>query len=388
MEANVNLDKFYAWSLITLGIFVAFILIAIWVKIHKAQTSESKEDKKVYDYGLLWLSCAILFWVLSGIWILAKGLDPSALRDSIYIGVKSYISTFNNAFFLLSLPYFDHGPEKLNLIQNDKRWTQTIIIISFFICAVTTMLVIFDHSRRFILLPEGIYAIITILAIGIALIKTFYHRGFKIIIIFTCISIVIMIITQILEVKIAFSNEPTQDPGWILKYLHLISKVSIMTILLALAMSWVEVEAKRPKSTEMSINVIGIKGNKGSVQITVPPDLVDHYAEFNRAPFEYLLKFLVRRITGEDTVNAWLSIKDDLFDSTNIRRILNEFKSKDTQLLRTELFDNDRRGNYRIRIAPDNIEINIENLLQFPQFHGLLNELRSHSRFKERFKNK
>lgn len=378
------LEKFYASSLITLSTVVAVILIAIWLKIQKTKDQESKNEKTVYDYGLIWIACAIFCWTLSGTWLLLKETVIRYSSEELYQGIRSLISTFNNMFLLLSLPYFDHGPEKLNLIQDYHRYTRIIIIFSAVICLLTSILILVGPDKdEIILLPEFFYALITILVMGAALIKTFYIRDFKIIMIFTGISIFIMICSQVPEIWPSLKNNFDE---WLFQYLHLVSKVTIMTILLALAMSWVEVVAKRPQSKEMSIRILGIKNNKGQVEITVPPDLVNHRAEFNLTPFEYLLKFLTRRIQYESADEAWLSVKKDIHDCKNIRRIIDEIGCKiNASILRTELFDNDHKGHYRIRIAPDNIDINIKELLEFPGYKERLGTLRSVDRLRDQF---
>lgn len=378
------LNKLYASSIIAIGIFIGLILIAIWIRSKKANNNTSINEEKLYDYGLLWLGCAILCWVLAGIWSVLYDIIVSE-ENVFYHGVRSFISTFNNAFFLLSLPYFDHGPEKLNIIQNYKRWPLAVISFSILISTISIILILLKNPLEIYLIPEVIYSIFTILILGATLVITFYNRDFKLLIFFTCLSIGIMLFSQLPEVWPWLSIKLPMS-GWIFHFLRLVSKTTIMTILLALAMSWLETEAKRSTSREMSIHITGIEKNKGVAIITIPPKINKEHVNFNQSPFEYLLKFLIRRITGEGLQSSWLNVKKDLHDPANIRRIINEIDCKvKPEILRTDLFENDFHGNYRIRIDSDNIEIDIEKLNEYPRYREIIKELRNHPRFKARF---
>ncbi len=361
------LDKLYLYTQISFNIFSALVLISIWLKLQSDDKYRLTSNSENNDYGLIWLSCALFLWAIAGIWQLGE-----EIINDVYLfhGIRSFLSTFNNAFLLISLRYFDHVIEKLRPIQTYKHFSIIVVSLSIFIALLSISLFVNKVDRHLAFLPDVLYSVLTILLIGTTLITTFLNRGFKIIAFLTLLSFLLMIFSQLPEIYEDLS-QLLENNHW-KHYAQILSNHTFNAILLALGMSKVSEILDLQKSEEMYLKFFGkLDGTRWKIKLKIP-NRIDREAFITSTDHENLLKFAVKKkCYGED--------KKSLLHTTDFRAGYNAIKRIWTELnlKKLDLFMYyPRTGNYILRIPGENIEIcNIKELNVFEDVKSILQEL-------------
>lgn len=368
-EASTALHLFYGYWQIVICCFAFLALLSIWRHITKNLAPKQR------DYGLVWLSLAILVWALSGTLEVFYGTtltDDSQFALTRYEGLKSMLSIFNSAFILLALPRFKHVPASIRpVVQSDSwRW---LVFSTFGFSAVLTLLMLMGVliPKRITLISsvDLIYAIFTLFFLGLTLWASFAKRGLKILAYLAVISIAFTLAAQILKLG---------DSDFLKILLNCSFKTILIVLFFALALSWVEELGKTtllPSAKTLQLNLYTRKSKAHKLEylslLSLPAFAFQQEISFTEKPFQLLLRFAEKRKMGGPD-GGWLEIQPktavkrdyDIKDYNEIGRIIDTILPNiadlqsppiDKTALKEMLFEYGKSRRIRLRVAPEDI---------------------------------
>ena len=361
-------EKFHILAQIFISLLGGILLLAIWYNIRKRfrKILEEDDNQKRVDKGLLYLSLAMFVWVFSGIWTylsLAADISPPLIEQV----VRNLFSTLNNLFFLLALFYFYYAPSFL--YKNEKN-VQRLIYGILIISALSIVLFQYfgeaPNASGIIIsfLPDLLLSAFLSAILMVSFYQTFVKRGLRLIAFISVIVILLMFLSQLPEVFAALDNR------FLNNLVRIVAKTSLIAIFLVLATSWVIQLANTPVASEMRIQFI----DWSMVKITIPSkELLEQTIDFGSKTTQYknLLKFAIRRkyAAGSDQcieVHAGGELKSQTYLTRIIDNINQILQQDDPQKLeRRDLFTFIGAGKYRLRILPENIDIEPALLQEF-----------------------
>lgn len=362
-----EVSQFYKLSHIFISLVGAILLLALWynIKTRFSKILEEDNSQKRVDKGLLYLSFAVFVWVFSGLWAYASSVFLFKEKMLYQLGVNM-LSILNNMFLLLALFYFYYAPK---FIYNNKENIKKIIIVIVAVSVVTFCLSIFyvedlDQSIRVIGIPDLLLSVFLCYLLGVSFYRTFAARGLKIVGVISVLIMILMVTSQLSEVFLNFGSDFSNN------FIKIIAKTSLISIFLVLATSWVIRLASMPKPNEMTIQFL----DWSLVKISIPTKGVfNQMIDFGSKTTQYknLLKFAIRRKYGEGTSQSiMVSLGGEIKNQTYLTRVIeniNEILKLDTaeSLERRDLFTFIGEGKYRLRMIPENIEIEQTHLEEF-----------------------
>lgn len=383
-----SLYLFYGWWQVTVGLFSAMALWAVWQHITKDQTKENK------DLGLVWLSMAILVWSISGVVeifyanalfveaeILKSNINhKSEINKSTFESLRSILSMANSALILLALPCFKHIPKYISKYVKSDAWRFLVLSIFGFGALVNLLMFtefIIPQKIAFINTIDFAFAIFTLIFLGMVLWSSFEKRGIKTLAYLSALCIICTLIAQALKLV---SPDLWGSEFWRIFFSCTFKTILIM-LFFALALSWIEELSKTFLPRPKDMHLVFIKKKNASRKfeyhtiITVPPSIQTHKIKFTEKPFELFLKFAQKSKTATSPENTWLEIQPksgkvgdyDIKDYNQINRILdpilNQVKGQnnwssdeDRKALKNALFDYQNRK-VRLRVDQENITL-------------------------------
>lgn len=362
--------RFYILSHIFVSFIGATLLIAIWYNIRKRfkQILEENDNQKRVDKGLLYLSFAMFIWVLSGCWAYAGNAFSFAETQAYQLGVYLF-SIVNNMFLLLALFYFYYAPK---FIYNNKKNINVILVLIVITSIVTYILskTLGDNNVinaiKISGIPDLVLSGFLCYLMAISFYRTFAYRGLKIVGFISVMVIALMFTSQLPEVFMSFTDDFTHN------FIKIIAKTSLIAIFLVLATTWVIRLANMPKPNEMSISFL----DWSLVKISIPTkEVFDQTIDFGSKTTQYknLLKFAIRRkYADSDQQSISVNLGGEIKNQTYLSRIIdniNDILQLETsqQLERRDLFTFIGEGRYRLRMIPENINIDNTLLKEFSE---------------------
>ncbi|WP_412984248.1 hypothetical protein [Pontimicrobium sp. IMCC45349] len=362
--------RFYILSHIFVSFIGATLLIAIWYNIRKRfkQILEENDNQKRVDKGLLYLSFAMFIWVLSGCWAYAGNAFSFAETQAYQLGVYLF-SIVNNMFLLLALFYFYYAPK---FIYNNKKNINVILVLIVITSIVTYILSKTLGNNNVINaikisgIPDLVLSGFLCYLMAISFYRTFAYRGLKIVGFISGMVIALMFTSQLPEVFMSFTDDFTHN------FIKIIAKTSLIAIFLVLATTWVIRLANMPKPNEMSISFL----DWSLVKISIPTkEVFDQTIDFGSKTTQYknLLKFAIRRkYADSDQQSISVNLGGEIKNQTYLSRIIdniNDILQLETsqQLERRDLFTFIGEGRYRLRMIPENINIDTTLLKEFSE---------------------
>jgi len=362
--------RFYILSHIFVSFIGATLLIAIWYNIRKRfkQILEENDNQKRVDKGLLYLSFAMFIWVLSGCWAYAGNAFSFAETQAYQLGVYLF-SIVNNMFLLLALFYFYYAPK---FIYNNKKNINVILVLIVITSIVTYILskTLGDNNVinaiKISGIPDLVLSGFLCYLMAISFYRTFAYRGLKIVGFISVMVIALMFTSQLPEVFMSFTDDFTHN------FIKIIAKTSLIAIFLVLATTWVIRLANMPKPNEMSISFL----DWSLVKISIPTkEVFDQTIDFGSKTTQYknLLKFAIRRkYADSDQQSISVNLGGEIKNQTYLSRIIdniNDILQLETsqQLERRDLFTFIGEGRYRLRMIPENINIDKTLLKEFSE---------------------
>lgn len=359
--------QFHNLSHTFISLIGAILLLTIHFNIRKRfkPILEEEESQNRVDKGLLHLGLAMLVWVLAGLWAFLSIQFNFAEAYYYQLGVNLF-SIANNAFLLFALSYFYYAPDFIR--KNDKN-TRLILIIIIGITIATMALTYFAGNLYFkgmnlIAIPDLILSAFICYLLLVSLYNTFYHTGLKVVALISAVMVILMFVSQLPGAFPGLSND------FAYSLIRIVAKTSLISLFLLLATTWVINLANRPKLNEMKI----IFEDWSLIKLNIPSKNIENQQiDFGSKMTQYknLLKLAVRRkyAVGDDQsmlINAKGEIKNQTYLSRiidNINQIL-DLEGVD-QLKRRDLFTFLGESRYRLRILPDQIEIDDSLLREF-----------------------
>lgn len=350
-----EVSLFYTLSHISISLIGGILLLAIWYNIRKRfiQLLEENEDEKRIDKGLLFLSLALFVWASSGCWMFFYQGTSFSATIGYTVGLNLF-SVLNNVFLLLAISYFYYAPK---FIYRNKKNVLILIFVTIIVSGSTVLLSNFDNVQSTIkmsALPDLILSVFISILLMISLYQTFVKRGLVIIAFISIIVICLMFVSQLPEMFNDFND------GFINNLIKLVSKVSLITLFMVLATAWVIRLANMPKSNEVQIIFL----DWSLIKVSIPSKgIVNEVIDFQSKTTQYrnLLKFAIRRKFGEGKEQCiQIGNGGELTNQTYLSRIIdnmNTILELDAlhKLERRDLFTFIGDGNYRLRIASENI---------------------------------
>ncbi|AEV32862.1 hypothetical protein Oweho_1883 [Owenweeksia hongkongensis DSM 17368] len=380
-----DVAQFHNLSHLFISLIGAIVLLAIYRNIRKRFGSLLAEDEsqKRVDRGLIYLSLAMLVWVVSGFdSYLAYHFNFQTSPFQVLI--ISLLSIANNFFLLLALFYFQYAP---SFVYESKKGGRVILSIIILVTLLTLGAALADKPMIYFglslkALPDLLLSALISFLLIISLYRTFLHRGLPVVAVISSIVVMLMLASQLPEVFLFLKND------FAVYLLKIVSKTSLIFIFLVLATTWVIQLANTPRPTEMRIHFL----DWSLIKLTIPSkNIEDQTVDFSSktTQFSNLLKFAIRRKYGAAemqpmVVGAAGEIKNQTYLTRileNINEILNQ--SPENALERKDLFTFLGEGKYRIRMLPQDIFIDDALLSEFaanaknPQYQSILDQTSS-----------
>lgn len=249
-EAKLGID-FFRYTQICISTFGVLFLFLIWRHI---KTKENVEEK---DNGLLYLSLSLVMWIAADYYAKSSGnCSDKTMRT---------LSTLNNLFLLLSLPYFQKVTEKLSYLNNIKTWFTGVL----FFTALLTATIQAAPDWKFLVKFDFFYSAIALGLVGGSITYSFYRRNYGIgfIIVGTLITI-LLIATQISTIWVYdYSTKCSPILDMKSAILGVVAKMGFVTLSLMLAQTWVVEESLKEKDLEIEGLKAKIMNNDESIKI-------------------------------------------------------------------------------------------------------------------------
>jgi hypothetical protein len=362
--------KFYILSHICIAFIGGILLLALWYNIRARfrQLLEEDDSQKRVDKGLLYLSCAMFVWVLSGCWIFGGTIFNTTETRGYQLAINLF-SIVNNMFLLLALFYFYYAP---GFIYHNKKNIKKIILVIVFTSIITFALPLILKENNVIngirisAIPDLLLSGFLCYLLGVSFYRTFVYRGLKIIGYSSVVVILLIFVSQLSEVFLTFGNDFSNN------FIKIIAKTSLISLFLVLATTWVIRLASTPKPNEITIHFL----DWSLLKLNIPTkNIYDQTIDFGSKTTQYknLLKFAIRRKYAEGDaqtipVNLGGEIKNQTYLTRIIENINDILQLDDSQKLdRRDLFTFIGESKYRLRIVPNNISIDKRLLEEFSE---------------------
>jgi hypothetical protein len=354
---------FHNLSTVFISLIGAVLLLAIYFNIRKRfkNVLEETQTQRV-DKGLLNLGLAMLVWVAAGIWALGGSHFQFDDKFTFQIGVH-LLSTLNNMFLLLALSYFFKAPE---FISHNEKNLKLILGIILIVTGVTLLMSYFlpnlvSNGIKLIAIPDLVLSAFICFLLLTTLYRTFVYKDLKLVAFISVIMVVLLFISQLPQV---FENI---DSEFNYSLIRIVAKTSLISLFLLLATTWVIDLANTPTLKEMKIKFV----DWSLVTLSIPSKNIDKSIDFGSKTTQYknLLKLAIRRKFGVgDDQSILVNAAGEIKNQTYLTRIIENINSildleGEDQLDRRDLFTFLGESKYRLRILPEQIEID-NNLLQ------------------------
>jgi hypothetical protein len=360
--------RFHILAHILISFTGALLLLAIWYNISdrfKQILQEDNSPKRV-DKGLLYLSLAILVWVVAGCWAYAGNVFQFSKAEYFKTG-NNLFSIINDLFLFLALRYADHAPQ---FIHKHKRNSNRILILILIITLLTSLIPVFlreyneMYSVRISALPDLILSGFLTFLLIVTFYRTFANRGLRIVAVISVVALIFIFVSILPDAFPNLYGDFTKD------LIKITAKTSFIAITLVLSTSWVIQLANTPKPNEMMISFM----DWSLIKITIPSKKVfGATIEFGSKTTQYinLFKFAIRRKYGsEATQSILIGLGGEINNQTYLSRIIDNMNEilqleEDQKLDRKDLFTFIGQGKYRLRIIPENIKVDETLLKEF-----------------------
>ena len=362
-----EVTQFHNLLHICISFIGAVLLLAIYYNIRKRFKSVLEEGSSIkrVDKGLLYFSCGMLVWVVSGIWAFTANYLGTENTMSYQIGVN-ILSTVNNLFWLLALFYVYDAPQFI--YRNEKN--VKIIAITIIAVAAITMLLSFVVSNdifygvKLISMPDVLLTTFLCFLMGVSFYRTFMHRDLKMVAFISVIAISLLFISQLSDVFVGLNND------FVNQLIRIIAKTSLISVFLVLATSWVIQLANTPKPNEMKIQFL----DWSLIQLTIPSKgIINEKIDFGSKTTQYknLLNFAYKRkYLDADKQSIVVNSGGEIKSQTYLTRIIDNINSilnldTDEKLERKDIITFIGESKYRLRILPEHIIIDDALLEEF-----------------------
>jgi|GEM_PF-4034175 len=397
----MSLPDFAKWAQMIISGFAGLVMLMFWFHVRHL-------DRKGRDQGILYLGLGLMIWAL------LYGLELTFPTRAVVDGeagpamfdrfLRRILSVMNSGLFLLTLPFFDHGfqrlHERLRGFHEPAKWRGLVLTAA----AITLVLTFFsywmfnDPQDEWIAgLPDSLFSLVAIAALAYAMFVSFWERGLPSLSGLTALVLLALLSVQVLNlVQEAGGKDGT---AWmeVFLLLRMTSHSLLAMLFFALAFTWIaerlrDVEQGNPVEPveETLVQTIGRrmafgKNRVGKYYIDLTwgeKGLADERIVLSEGKYKYLLLAAVRRLEdgyvhGEEDVRYLYGGNIDTSNSA-IKDSLNKVMAKDHRIKdRGELMETKGQGTrqYRLGFNLEEIEIRQGELLGDRSIMPILAEL-------------
>ncbi|CAM1364281.1 conserved membrane hypothetical protein [Tenacibaculum litopenaei] len=364
-----EVTQFHNLSHIFISLIGAVLLLAIYYNIRKrfrVVLEEGNSFKRV-DRGLLFFSCGMLVWVLSGLWAFTAYTFGFERGLGYQFGVN-LLSTLNNLFWLLALYYVYDAPQ---FIYRNEKNVRIISLIIVAVASLTGILSIFLGNTvyagvKLMAIPDFLLTSFLCYLMGVSFFNTFMHRDLKLVAGISVLVVVLLFVSQWSDVFVWMHND------FVNHLIRIVTKTSLVAVFLVLATSWVIQLANTPKPDEMKIRFL----DWSLIELTIPSKgIVGRKVDFGAKTTQYknLLLFGIRRLkSAPEEQCIEVRYGGEINSQTYVTRIIDNINailqlSGEDKLERKDLITFIGESKYRLRILPENIFIDKALKLEFSE---------------------
>lgn len=381
------------WYLISQGIICSLSAFLFFLMYLKGLPEDITEAEKNYkrDNAFFYIGFALLIW---GLWAWIAYFFPRIREDNI---TRIFGSTFNSAFFLLAIAYFDYGPEALKIFQNKKKWRTSVLVGALSVVFFTSYLS--QDNPELVKYPDVILSVFTSIIMMLAIISSFNYRGFSRIAIFSCGVFLYVLFVNLIEldwIKEGLKISEEDDQIFLLTY-----KIGLILILLTLGFSWayerweesiyykklyypLQQEYRQlinslqslqalhrelqPSFDRIHIRFTGKREGRYFIALAKEPG---HKEEkkvlLTEQLHKILLNFVITRMCDKSDNGGWINLEKSALWPTDVHRIWQKITSN-----RSMLFENNHSGSYRFR---GTASFDMAELAKDPDLRNILTRL-------------
>lgn len=356
----------YFFCLFLISFFSSICIFSIWQRI--VQRHDEVRSKK--DFGLVYLAGAMITWGMVGIWGMFKAFLPPLLFE---FGL-SFASTANSLLYLLAVQYFDYSPR---LIRNWAWWQRFVIGFSTVIVGTGLGIILYCHYKQipnptpFLWWPDVIFSVPTTVILAVCFWRSFWFRGYHVVAWLSILVMAIILLVQLPEILPSLKEWLGEGERW----LTLSSYALLIMLCFALAVTWGVEEVTLPQPEQTKLTMSGKEG-RWVVQWIINNQAFSTY--FAPMAYKNFLIFVYKRLEP-DPDHHWVHIETALNGGyTDFRRILdpiidgweevagadikNGASKEHIESFRRSVFDHKSAGQYRLRVAPQNIKFEAKAL--------------------------
>lgn len=252
----MSLPDFAKWAQMIISGFSGLMLCMFWFHVRNL-------ERKGKDRGFLYLGAGLLVWALLYALELTFPLEDSRpLSKAIPLDgnldavqhapamfdrfLRRILSVTNSCLFLLTLPFFEHGFERLHqrmrYFHDPAKWGRAVLPAAALTLALTFVTYrIFDApDQEWIAgLPDGIFSLVAILGLGYAMFISFSKRQLPSMSALTALVLLGLLGVQVLDFFDAAKLTTSQDAEQVFLLLRMCSHSLLAMLFFALAFTWV-----------------------------------------------------------------------------------------------------------------------------------------------------
>lgn len=252
----MSLPDFAKWAQMIISGFSGLMLCMFWFHVRNL-------ERKGKDRGFLYLGAGLLVWALlyaleltfpleegrslSGTILLDGDADAVQQAPAMFDRfLRRILSVTNSCLFLLTLPFFEHGFERLHqrmrYFHDPAKWGRAVLPAAALTLALTFVTYrIFDApDQEWIAgLPDGIFSLVAILGLGYAMFISFSKRQLPSMSALTALVLLGLLGVQVLDFFDAAQLTTSQDAEQVFLLLRMCSHSLLAMLFFALAFTWV-----------------------------------------------------------------------------------------------------------------------------------------------------
>ncbi len=262
---SMSLPEYAKWAQMIISGFSGLVLVMFWIHVRNL-------ERKSRDRGFLYLGIGLLVWALlymleltfplegSGAASLAQSTDSGGVGNGIAPVpplfdrfLRRILSVTNSCLFLLTLPFFDHGFQRLHRrlksFHDPARWSRGVIVSSVLTLVLTliTYRIFNAPTQEWIAgLPDTLFSLIAILTLGYAMFVSFSRRKVPSLSGLTLLVLLGLLGVQVLDLAKSSGIASIEDTQEIFLLLRMCSHSLLAMLFFALAFTWV-IERLRPE---------------------------------------------------------------------------------------------------------------------------------------------
>ena len=348
------------------GVFCLFGGAALYSLFRQGHLAAADGQNAERDNGFRFLALGVWVWGIMAAFMVAHGNPIAELSLRL-------LSILNSAFLLLGASWLDVAPARFKGRRPQLR--RLIQGVSVSVAVASLLLISFGESMGIPqsgrLAPELLFSLVTIAVLCLGLWASFRQRGFQTL---SFLSLLTFVCHSAAQIAVIVSDESKGGPfaSSVTLTLVLCSKIMLVSLFLALAISWLSERLSltaSPSDEETAFSsdevlpesddsfqpllFLAPSKNPGEFLVTCRQGDREREHRLNRAHFTVLLELLVeRRVQASHGEAGWIQPRDMESSRDKKPETTSAYTSRVNKELDFELIEV-RDGQRRIAFAPE-----------------------------------